>query len=415
MNDIVTVLDIGSTKAVCIAAEMAESGQVRVLSMHTAPCSGVKRGVVADLDEVTNAAAEVIRKVQMAVGIDMEPVLVSVGGSHLEGMNAQGFVPIVPQSRTITRDDVLQVVNHSRQLMMTPDREQIQALPREFKVNGQRGITRPVGMSGGKLEVVTYVVTGHTPHIQNLERAVTSAGRKIEGMVLLPLASGLGVLTAQDLELGAAVVDVGGDSTDIAVFSGGSIAYHASLPIGGKQVTSDVSKLLKTSPEEAERLKMKYGAASSAKIPEGDTIDVLQLGASEPRPMQKKVFTEIVESRMRELAVMVRQHIEKSGLFAVLPGGVVLTGGGSQLPGTDELFGEVLQHVRVRFGVPKVDGQIKSAMARPEMAAVVGLAKFALDRGDDEFQSGTDDGTWRDRIKTMWTFLGQPKTKKGRG
>ncbi|MEQ1823736.1 MAG: cell division protein FtsA [Fimbriimonadaceae bacterium] len=414
MNDIVTVLDIGSTKAVCVAAELAENGQVRVLSMHSVPCSGVRRGVVADLADVSNAAAEVIRKVQIAAGLEMDPVVVATGGSHLEGMNAQGFVPIVPQSRTITRDDVLQVVNHSRQLMMTPDREQIQALPREFKVNGQRGITRPVGMSGSKLEVVTYVVTGHTPHIQNLERAVNSAGRKVESMVLSALASGLGVLSSQDLELGAAVVDIGGDSTDVAVFSGGSIAYHACLPIGGKQVTSDISKLLKTSPEEAERLKLKYGMASSIKIPEGDTIEVLQLGATETRPMQKKVFAEIVESRMRELAVMVRQHIEKSGLYAVLPGGIVLTGGGSQLPGSDELFGEVLQHLRVRLGAPKVDGQIKSSMARPEMATVVGLAKFALDRGEDEFASGTEDGSWRDRIKTMWSFLGQPKAKKGK-
>lgn len=406
MSAPVTVLDLGSTKAVGLVAETSESGALRVLAVHQSPCDGIKKGVVADLDEVASAAADAIRRVQTAAGIDMGPVVVGAGGAHMEGMNAQGFVPIVPQSRHITRDDVLQVVNHSRQLMMPPDREQVLALPREFKVNGQRGITKPVGMSGGKLEVMTYVVTGHTPHLQNLERAITMAGRKVDALVLQALASGLGVLTAQEMELGSVVVDIGGDSTDVGVFTGGSIAYHATLPVGGKHVTSDLYTLLKASPEEAERLKLRYGGAMSEPIPEGDNIDVMQIGADEARPMQRKVFCEIIESRMRELATMVRQQVEKSGLYAMLPGGVVLTGGGSQLSGSDKLFESVLQHLRVRCGAPKVDGQHKAAIMRPEMAAAVGLARYALDQGDDEFSTADDGSSWRERIRTMWSLFG---------
>lgn len=405
MSAPVTVLDLGSTKAVCLAAELTETGGLRVLAMHSVPCNGVKKGVVTDLDEAARAAGEAIRQVQNTAGLDMTPVIVGAGGAHMEGMNAQGFVPIVPAARSITRDDVLQVVNHSRQLMMPPDREQVQALPREFKVNGQRGIGKPVGMSGAKLEVVTYVVTGQTPHLQNVERAVTMAGRKVDSMVLQALASGVGVLTGQETELGAVCVDIGGDSTDVAIFSGGSIAYHATVPVGSKHATSDVSTLLKCSPEEAERLKLRYGAAVSEHVPEGDQIDVIQIGSSEARPMQRRVFCEIVESRMRELATMVRQHIEKSGLYAMLPGGVILTGGGSQLSGIDKLFEGTLNHLRVRTAVPKVEGALRSTLNRPEFATAVGLARFALDEGEDELSTADEDLSWRERIKTMWSLF----------
>lgn len=405
MSAPVTVLDLGSTKAVCLVAEHSESGGVRVLSMHQSPCTGIRKGVVTDIDEASRAAGEVIRQAQAAANIDMGPVIVGAGGAHMEGVNAQGFVPIVPQSRAITRDDVLQVVNHSRQLMMPPDREQVQALPREFKVNGQRGISKPVGMSGGKLEVVTYIVTGHTPHLQNLERAVNVAGRKVDSIMLQALASGLGVLGGQEMELGSAVVDIGGDTTDIAVFVGGSIAYHATVPVGGKHVTSDISTLLKCSPEEAERLKLRYGSALSEIVPEGDQIDVMQIGSEGARTMQRRVFCEIVESRVRELATMARQHIEKSGFYAMLPGGVTLTGGGSLLSSTDKLFEQVLQHLRVRSAAPKVEGSLRTSIMRPEMATAVGLARFALDEGEDEFATGEGETNWREKIKTMWSLF----------
>lgn len=405
-NDLVTVLDLGSTKAVCLAARRTESGALDVVAMAQAPCKGLKRGVVSDLDETANAVNEVTRKVESALGQPLGSIVVGIGGAHCEGVNGQGFVPIVPPTKPITSDDVLRVVNHSRQLMMPPDREQIQALPREFRVNGQRGISKPVGMAGSKLEVVTYIVTGHSPHIQNLESALKMAGREVGAMVLMPLASGLGVLTQQDIEVGCAVVDIGGGTTDVAVFTAGSIAYHACIPIGGQMVTSDLSKLLKCAPEEAERLKLKYGASLAKTVPEADGIDVQQIGTDIPRPMQRRVFAEIIESRMREVSVMVRQQIEKSGLFGVLPGGVVLTGGGSLLPATDLLFEETLQHIRIRKGAPKVDGQLKHTVARAELATAVGLAHFAIDNVDDELGTAAGADGWKERVRSIFTLFG---------
>jgi cell division protein FtsA len=403
-NELITVLDLGSTKAACIAAVDDGSG-FHIVAVASVECKGVRRGVVADLEHTSNSIDMAVRKVQQAVGQDIPSLVVGIGGAHIEGINAMGFVPIYPQSRTITRDDILQVMNHSRQVVVPADREQIQALPREFRVDGQRGVARPIGMSGSKLEVTTYLVTGQTTHIQNLEKAIAMAGKRVEMMVLQPLASAFGVLTAQDLELGSVIVDIGGGTTDIAVFSGGSIVHTASLPIGGQLVTSDLSKLLKASPDEAERLKIQVGTALASLVGENDTVDVLQLGQTHTRPMQRRVLCEIIESRMRELAVMVRQQIEKSGMFGMLPAGVVLTGGGSQLPGTERLFEGVLQHIKVRLGAPQLGGELASAIDKPEMATGVGLARFALECGDDELATATASGNWKERIRTFWSLL----------
>jgi len=231
------------------------------------------------------------------------------------------------------------------------------------------------------------------------------AGKRVELMVLQPLASGLGVLTAEDLDMGCAVVDIGGGTTDVAVFSGGGLIHTACLPLGGQLVTSDLSKLLKTSPEEAERLKLHDGAAIAKMIDENETVEVLQLGQTHSRPMQRRVLCEIIESRMREIATMVRQQIEKSGMYGMLPGGVVLTGGGSQLYGTDKLFEKVLQHMRVRLGAPQMGGELSSALDRPEMATAIGLARFALECSDDELGIAGGAGNWKEKIRTFWSLL----------
>ncbi len=416
-NDRIAVLDLGSTKAACLVACLDDRGALKVDGYAAVPCKGVRRGIVHDLEETAKAIDNAARKVQQQVGEEIPSFVVGVAGSHLQGVNAQGIVPIYPRSRTITREDVLQVINHSRQMMLPPDREQIQALPREFRIDGERGIRRPIGMSGGRLEVVTYIVTGEMTHLQNIEKAVGMGGRKVEQMVLQPLASGLAVLNKEELELGAAVVDIGGGTTDIGVFVGGNIVFSASLPVGGNHVTSDLSKLLKVSPEEADRLKHTYGGSLGRLVSEQDTVEVLQIGQPGPRPMQRKVLCEIIESRMREIATMVRQQIEKSGMLGVLPGGLVLTGGGSRLEQTDALFADVLKHVHVRSlepTLPNGGGRVTmNGSPLPGtvdfqtvgLATALGLAEYALGEDDDEL--GTADGatSWKQRIKVWRSML----------
>jgi len=402
-NDFVTVLDLGSTKVACLAATPEAEDDMKVLALATAPCRGLKRGVVSDLEETAAAVNTVIRKVEADLGQQIKSLLVGISGSHIEGMNAQGFKPIVPRGRSITNQDVMEVLNHSRSVVLPPDREQIQALPREFRVDGQRDVRKPIGMSGGKLEVVTYLATGQASAIHNIEQAVERSGKRVEQMVVKPLASGLGVLTPEELELGTVIVDIGGGTTDIAIFANGSIVYTASIPLGALSVTSDISKLLRTSPEEAERLKIESGAALSRLVSDKDSVEVAQIGQLQIRPMQRKVLCEIIESRMREIATMVRQQVEKSGMVGMLPGGVVLTGGGAWIMGSDKLFDETLQHLRVRVAEPDLGD---SFPRQPGLATVIGLARFAI-QCQDEITPATGPMDWKDRVKGLFGMLGR--------
>jgi cell division protein FtsA len=400
-SDVVFTLDLGSTKVTCAAASMGEQG-LTIQAIKSIACKGVRKGVLTDIDEATRAIDAAVRAVSQEMGQEIQSLVVAISGTHLEGMNAQGLKPIVPRGRHITFQDVLEVINHSRSVVLPPDREQIQALPREFRVDGTRDVRKPIGMSGAKLEVVTYIVTGYMSAVQNLDRAVTMANRKVEQMVLAPLAAGIGVLTQEEMDLGAVVVDIGGGTTDVAVFSNGSIAHSACLPVASGHVTSDISKLLKTSPEEAERLKIEHGCAFAKSVSEADSVSVMQLGQMQSRALQRRVLAEIAESRMREIATMVKQQIEKSGLYAMLPGGVVLTGGGAMMEGVDKAFEDVLKHLRVRVGQP----DLPAKFARETGAAVsVGMARFALQCYDELAPASGVQTDWKDRVKTLFSMM----------
>jgi len=400
-KEFVSVLDLGTHKAACLMATPDGAGGIRIVGAAEVECRGVRKGAIADLEESARAIDGACRRVQQEAGRDIDAVVVGIGGRHLEAVEARGYVPIYPRTRSITRDDVLQVVNHSRQVVLPPDREQIMALPREFKIDGQSGIQKPVGMVGSRLEVSTFLATAETAQIQNLERALAMTGRKAAMLVPQPLASGLGVLRPEEIELSSAVVDIGAGGTQIAVFVNGSIVYAAYVPVGSGHVSSDISKLLKTSPEEAERLKH-LGAAVAEDVRGGDMVEVMQIGQIQARPLDRRVLCEIIESRMKELATMVRQQLERSGHFATLPGGIAMTGGGSLLEGAVKQFETVMGHHRVRLGVPEGLGkQVHS----PSLAAAAGLARFALDEDDDELTTASANGKWSHKVRTLWSML----------
>jgi cell division protein FtsA len=402
-NDLVTVLDLGSTKIACLAATPTGPEGMKIHSVATTPCKGIRRGIVTDIEETANAIDVVLRRIQQDVQDDITSVVVGISGAQTEGVNSQGFKPIVPRGRMITHQDVMEVLNHSRALVLPAEREQLQALPREFRIDGQRDVRKPIGMTGGKLEVVTYVVTGSTAAIQSVERTVARAGRKIDHMVLQALASGIGVLTSEELEQGAAVVDIGGGTTDIAIFTSGSIAFSASIPIGTQMVSSDLSKLLRTSLEEAERLKIESGSSMARLVSDKESVEVSQIGQPTPRPMQRRVLCEIIESRMREIVTMVRQQLDKSGHLGTLPGGVILTGGGAQLLGTDKLFDDMLKATRVRVAEPEVAARFKP---QPGLATAVGLARFAL-QCQDEITPAAGATGWKERFRGMFGMRGR--------
>lgn len=400
-SDLVAVLDLGSTKVTCLAASADGSDGMTIDGLSTVPCRGMRRGQVADLAEVSRAIEQVVRNVELEVDENIESLVVGISGSHIEGISSQGYKPIVPMGRKLTHQDVLEVINHSRAVTIPPDREQIQSLPREFRVDGQRNVHKPVGMPGSKLEVFTYIATGQTSSLQNIEEAVTGAGKKVEQMVIQSLASGVGVLTPEEMEFGVAIVDIGGSTTDVAIFQNGSIAFSATVPVGGIAVTSDLCQLLKTSPEEAERLKVGYGCALAKLVDEKDTVEVTQLGQPIARPMQRRVLCEIIQSRMREIAKLVGAQIDKSDLSRSLLSGIVLTGGGAAMSGTEQIFDETLKHLKVRVAEPSLGPKFPRQVG---MATSVGLASFTI-QCFDELVPAEGILPWRDRVRSLFSML----------
>jgi cell division protein FtsA len=401
----VSILDLGTTKAVCMAARSNDKGDIVVEGLAVVPCSAVQKGAVVDAEAAATAIDDAAAQVERMIGGPVDSLTVLVSGPHLASVNSQGFAPIYPNTRAVRRDDVLQVIGHSRQVVMPADREQIMAVPREFRIDGQRGVSRPIGMTGGRLEVVTHIVTGQSAVLQTLDRAVTMAGRQVEQMVVGPLASGLGVATTKEAEQGCLVVDIGGNSTDVAWLDGGSVAFLASLQVGSAHATRDVAALVKTTEAEAERLKLESGAAIARLVGAAEAVTVTQLGSSEARPMQRRVLCEIIESRMREVASLVRRQIEQSGARA-LPPAIVVTGGGSQLPGVAELFAEALGGGTARTASPTVSGPQRRLAETPGMAAAVGAARFCLEGDELEFAPVAGFSNWKDKIRTLRSLLG---------
>lgn len=405
-RDLVIVVDLGTTKAVCLAAQRGEKQSVEAVAYSSTDIRGMKKGAVVDVSSVSAAIGEVVRKVENVLGESGSSIVVSIGGPNVEATIGQGYVEIFPNGRTVTRDDVFKVVNHSRRRSFPEGYEQIQSLPRAFKIDGQVVEGRPVGLPATRLEVGNYMVSGPTEQILRTEKAVSDAGLGLDSLVLQPLASGLGVITPADASKGVAVIDIGAGATNVAVFLDGTLAYHETIPVGSNHVSTDIAHLLKTSVEEADRLKIRYASAIAGTVSETDEIEVLQQGQANPRPMNRKVFCEIVESRMKEIANLCLKSIMQSQHRDLLGAGLLLTGGGSTMPGTDILFSEVFGGIRTRVMAPKIGGPIGKALSRPEMSSVIGLARFALDQEEDEFSTSDASGTWRDRIRTLWNLFG---------
>lgn len=402
---IATVLDVGSTKVTCLVAEPSSGDGISVVAVGTAPCSGIKKGVVVDVDATANAISAAVSQVEGKLGTEVNDFYVSVNGAHIEGTTARGMVPIMPRTRSITREDVLQVLNHSRQVPVSSSLELLHTMPREFVIDGEHGIHQPVGRSGAQLEVSTYVITGKRDSIAPLEQAVGLAGKRISQLIAGALGSGMGVLSPQDIEFGSVCIDIGGGKTDVAVFSDGSLIFSTCIPIGSALVTSDIAHLVRTSTETAEHLKVSQGCSIASQVPEADSVEVLQLGQIEARPMQRRVLCEIVESRMREIANHAKQAIERSG-HKRFANGVALTGGGSLMPGTTDLFEAVLAAGPVRSGRPvqSLPAMPVNAPSAASFSASVGLARFAFDSFQDELAPASG-GNWQAKVRSLWSMF----------
>ena len=376
--DIVVGLDVGTTKVCTVVGEVDAAGRVSILGSSLVPSDGIRRGVVADIPAAVAAIRASLQQAEQNSGVHIEAVSVGVTGEHVSSVNARGVVAVHNPHQEIGADDVERVLENARSIVLPPDREILHNIPRGFIVDGLDGVAHPEGMSGTRLEAETHIVTGTRTFIDNVLKCVYKAGAQLEsgGVVLGPLAAAEAVLLPAERELGVALVDIGGGTSDIAVFTNGSIAYTGVVPVGSEHVTRDIAVGIRVSLEEAERLKVDWGTGLADLLDDDELVTIMPLGDAEASEIARSILAEIIEARMVELFEKVKDQLRKADFLGQIPAGVVVTGGGSLLAGTDQVASEVLD-LPVRLAAPSEDSGVTEIVNHPRYATAVGLARLA--------------------------------------
>jgi len=391
MEDIIVGLDIGTTKTCAVIGYLNENSQVEVAGVGIAPSKGLKNGVIVNIDDTSASIVKAIDDAELMSGYEVSSVFVGISGQHLKGENSKGVVAIANRNRTITALEVKRVVEAAQAIVIPVDREIMHVLSKEFTVDDQSGIKYPVGMSGVRLEAEVHIITAATTSIQNMIKAVGKAGFQHRDIVFNPIASAEAVIGKDERELGTALIDIGGGTTDIIVYLEGGVAYSSVLPVGSIHVTNDISIGLRTSLESAEMIKRKYGCAELSLVDASDMVEVPSVGGRAPRRLFRQELTQIIQPRVSEIMEMVDHELMKSGKKDMLAAGIVLTGGGSMLDGSVEAAERVF-NMPVRIGSPVDIVGLKDVVATPQFANGVGLLKYGIRmnkfRGEKNYKRG---------------------------
>lgn len=376
-------LDIGTTKVCAIIGEVGDDGIIDIIGVGQSPSDGLRKGVVVNLESTVKSITKAVEEAELMSGVEVSSCYVGIAGGHIKGINSRGVIAVSRQDREITQADVDRVVDAARAVSIPMDREVIHVLPQEFIVDEQDGIKDPVGMSGVRLEAEVHIVTGAVTSAQNIVRSVNRAGFEVNDIVLEPLASSFAVLTEDEKELGVVLVDIGGGTTDLALFVEGAIWQTEVLAIGGGNVTRDISVGLRTPIHEAEQIKIKYGCALTDLVKDEEEIEVPSVGGRRAKPLPRKVLTEIIQPRMEEIFLLLSREIKKTGYEDLVAGGVVLTGGASALPGVQELAERILD-LPVRIGAPKGISGLVDVVNSPVFSTGVGLIFYGAKNLEDD-------------------------------
>ncbi|MCU0643627.1 MAG: cell division protein FtsA [bacterium] len=376
--EIITGLDIGTTKIGVIIAEVEEDSQPKIIGVGTAPSEGLRKGVVVNVEKTIRSIEAAVEKAEQMAGIKVNQVYVGIAGDHIRSYNGRGVVAVAGAENEITEDDVRRAIDAAKAVVMPIDREIIHIIPQEFIVDDQRGIKDPLGMSGIRLETEVHIVTGAITSAQNICRSVERAGIDVVDLVLEPLASSYSVLTEDEKELGVVVMDMGGGTTDIAMFFEGCIRHTAVVALGGGNVTNDIALCLRTPIDQAELIKVRYGCAMHSLIENEDqTVEIQGVGGRPPRKVAQELLTDIIHPRMEELFRLAAGEIRKSEFSNLMTAGVVITGGGALIKGAVELAEEIFD-MPVKLGIPKGFSGLIDLAKSPIHATGVGLILYAL-------------------------------------
>ena len=403
MERTIVSIDVGTTKVCTLVGKMDEGGALRIVGVGVVPSKGLRKGVVVNVNETTEAIAASVEKAQRISGHEIERAHVGVAGAHISSFNSRGVVA-VSRGHSITQDDVNRVLDAALAIAIPYNREVIHIVPRGYVVDGQDGVRDPLGMHGFRLEVEAHIITGAATSIHNLAKCINQVGIEIDELVLAPLASGEAVLTNNEREMGVVLADIGGGTTDMAIFIEGSVWHTSVLAVGGNHLTNDVAVGLRAPFDTAKEIKEKYGYARSDGVAAGETIDVAVFGEDSWQAVSRQFLSEIIEARAAEIFNLMLQEVKRSGYDGLLPAGVVLCGGSSELAGMRELGRDILQ-LPTRIGPPRDLQGLVDALSSPAYATGVGLLLWGLREEATRVPSERPIGLWQRIAHWLRAFL----------
>jgi cell division protein FtsA len=375
-RNLIVGLDIGTSKVSAIVGELGAESELEVVGIGTHPSRGLKKGVVVNIESTVQSIQRAVEEAELMAGCEIHSVYTGIAGSHVRSLNSHGIVAI--RDKEVTAGDVDRVIDAARAVAIPADQRILHILPQEFIIDHQEGIREPIGMSGVRLEAKVHIVTGADSAAQNIVKCVQRCGLQVEDIVLEQLASSFAALTDDEKDLGVCLIDIGGGTTDLAVFAGGAIQHTAVIPIAGDQVTNDIAVSMRTPTQCAEEIKVKYACALSQLANPDETIEVPSVGDRPPRRLARQTLAEIVEPRYEELYLLIRDELRRSGFEELIAAGIVITGGTAKMEGAVELAEEVF-HMPVRLGVPQHVRGLVDVVRNPIHATGVGLLLYGRD------------------------------------
>jgi cell division protein FtsA len=376
-KNLIVGLDIGTSKIVAIVAEVKPEGGYEVIGMGSHPSRGLKKGVVVNIETTVNAIQRALEEAELMADCRIREVYTGIAGSHIKSFNSHGMVAI--KDKEVSRLDVERVMETAKAVNILNDQQVLHVLNQEFIIDGQEDVREPIGMSGIRLEVRVHIVTGAVSAAQNIMKCVRRCGLEVRDLVLQPLASAMAVLSEDEKDLGVCLVDIGGGTTDIAVFTHGAIRHTAVIPIAGDQITNDIAMALRTPTKDAEDIKCRYGCALRGMADPHEMVEVAGVGDRGTRQLSRQTLAEVIEPRVEELYSLVQAELRRSGFEELLSSGIVITGGSSSLQGMVEL-GEEIFHMPVRLGLPHYRGSLEEVVLTPRCSTGIGLILAGMEQ-----------------------------------
>ncbi len=396
-KNLIVGLDIGTSKIITIVAEVNADGALAVIGVGTHESSGMKKGMVVDIDATVAAIQRSLGDAELMADCKIREVFTGIAGGHIKSSNANGMVKI--KEKEVTQADIVRVVDTASSISLPGDQQILHILEQEFSIDGQGGIKRPLGMSGMRLEVEVHIVSGAVAAVQNIIKCVHRCGLEVPQIILQPLASSKAVLSDDERDLGVCLVDIGGGTTDVAVFTGGAIRHTAVIPIAGDQITNDIAMALRTPTKDAEDIKIKYGCALR-QLADDDPVEVPGVGERSTRMLSRQTLAEVIEPRIEELYSLVQAELRRSGFEDLLSSGIVITGGSSAMQGMVEL-GEEIFHMPVRLGLPQYAGGLADVVRSPRYSTGMGLLMYGLEQYQENKTTRMQSGSVSDVFARM--------------